>query len=76
MQRPLEANFQQDNAQPYTERVSQESLRNVTTLPWPARSPDWSPIEQIWGHLGLRDWNSMNLNELEARLHQIQSKMS
>ncbi|GFT28685.1 uncharacterized protein TNCV_4832471 [Trichonephila clavipes] len=32
--------FQQDNAQPHTARVSQDCLRTVTSLPWPARSPD------------------------------------
>ncbi|GFV66058.1 transposable element Tcb2 transposase [Trichonephila clavipes] len=42
--------FQQDNARPHTERVSQDRLRTVTTLPWSARSPDLSPIEHIWDH--------------------------
>ncbi|GFS75855.1 transposable element Tcb2 transposase [Trichonephila clavipes] len=48
MQRLPGAIFQQDNAQPHTARVSQDCLRTVTTLPWPARSPDLSPIEHIW----------------------------
>ncbi|GFT18949.1 transposable element Tcb2 transposase [Trichonephila clavipes] len=39
--------FQQDNALPHTARVSQDCLRTVTNLPWPARSPDLSPIEHI-----------------------------
>ncbi|GFW17378.1 transposable element Tcb2 transposase [Trichonephila clavipes] len=39
--------FQQDNARPHTARVSQDCLRTVTTLPWPARSPDLSPIDHI-----------------------------
>ncbi|GFW08994.1 uncharacterized protein TNCV_3475401 [Trichonephila clavipes] len=30
------------------------SLRTVTTLPWPDRSPDLSPIEHIWDHSGRR----------------------
>ncbi|GFT50964.1 transposable element Tcb2 transposase [Trichonephila clavipes] len=38
---------QQDNARPHTTRMSQDYLRTVTTFPWPARSPDLSPIEQI-----------------------------
>ncbi|GFU40036.1 transposable element Tcb2 transposase [Trichonephila clavipes] len=36
-----------ENAQPHTARLSQDCLRTVTTLLWPARSPDLSPIERI-----------------------------
>ncbi|GFT48365.1 hypothetical protein TNCV_4709081 [Trichonephila clavipes] len=28
--------------------VATRSLRTVTTLPWPVRSPNLFPIEQIW----------------------------
>ncbi|GFW23544.1 transposable element Tcb2 transposase [Trichonephila clavipes] len=49
--------FQQDNALPHSERVSQDCLHTVTTLPWSARSPYLSPIEHIWiiwdGELGI-----------------------
>ncbi|GFT33273.1 transposable element Tcb2 transposase [Trichonephila clavipes] len=47
MQRLKRAIFQQDNARSHTARVSQDCLCTVTTLPWPARSPDLSPIEHI-----------------------------
>ncbi|GFU11408.1 transposable element Tcb2 transposase [Trichonephila clavipes] len=40
MQRLPGVIFQQDNAWPHTARVSEDCLRTVTTLPWPARSPD------------------------------------
>ncbi|GFX11868.1 transposable element Tcb2 transposase [Trichonephila clavipes] len=53
MQRLTGAIFQQDNAWPHTARVSQDRLRSVTTLPWPARFSDLSPIEHIWDHLGI-----------------------
>ncbi|GFX98484.1 transposable element Tcb2 transposase [Trichonephila clavipes] len=43
--------FQEDNAPLHTARVSQECLCTVTTLPWPVRSPDVSPIERIWDPL-------------------------
>ncbi|GFT29188.1 transposable element Tcb2 transposase [Trichonephila clavipes] len=44
--------FLQDNAWPHTARMSQDCLRTATTHPWPAHSPDLSPIEHIWDHLG------------------------
>ncbi|GFW53218.1 l-Fucosyltransferase [Trichonephila clavipes] len=47
MQRLPGAIFQQDNARSHTARVSQYFFRTVTILPWPARSPDLSPIEHV-----------------------------
>ncbi|GFU35720.1 transposable element Tc1 transposase [Trichonephila clavipes] len=43
--------FQQDNAHPHTERVAQDFLRHFQTLPWPARSPNLSPVEHVWDKL-------------------------
>ncbi|GFV84784.1 HTH_Tnp_Tc3_2 domain-containing protein [Trichonephila clavipes] len=40
--------YQQDNARPHTARVSQQCLQGYDVLPWPARSPDISPIEHGW----------------------------
>ena len=40
--------FQQDNARLHTAAGTQLSLRGVQQLPWPARSPDISPMEHIW----------------------------
>ncbi|GFV62054.1 transposable element Tcb2 transposase [Trichonephila clavipes] len=71
MQRLPGAIFQQDNARRHTARVSQVCLGTVTTLLWPARPPDLSPIENIWDHLGWRVGNPMSLNELEAKSQQI-----
>ncbi|GFW79354.1 transposable element Tcb2 transposase [Trichonephila clavipes] len=71
MQRLPGVIFQQDNARPHTTRVSQDYLRTFTNLPWPTRSPDLSPIEHIWDHLGWRVGHPMSLKELEARLQQI-----
>ncbi|GFV72178.1 transposable element Tcb2 transposase [Trichonephila clavipes] len=43
--------FQQDNARPHTARVAQDFLRHFQTLPWPARSPNLSPVEHVWDQL-------------------------
>lgn len=47
--------FQQDNARPHVSRATQRALERVSQLPWPARSPDLSPIEHVW------DWMKRRL---------------
>ncbi|GFT62109.1 transposable element Tcb2 transposase [Trichonephila clavipes] len=64
MQRLPGTIFQPENARPHTARVSQDCLRNVTTLPWPARSPDLSPVDHILDHLERRVEHPTSLNEL------------
>ena len=41
--------FQQDNARPHSAQLTQDFLRysHVNVMPWPARSPDLSPIEHL-----------------------------
>ena len=39
--------FQQDNASPHIAAATQRALHGVQQLPWPARSPDLSPIECV-----------------------------
>ena len=44
--------FQQDNTQTHVARILK--AENVPVLPWPAYSPDMSPIEHVWDALDLR----------------------
>lgn len=48
--------FQQDNARPHSAAETEEFLtRNeVEMLPWPANSPDLSPIEHLWDEMERR----------------------
>ncbi|PRD30077.1 UNVERIFIED_CONTAM: Transposable element Tcb1 transposase [Trichonephila clavipes] len=76
IQRLSRAISQPDNAWPHTARVSQYCLHSLTTLSWPARSPDLSSIELIWDHLGWRVGYPTSWNEREARLYMTWNEMS
>ncbi|GFV64220.1 transposable element Tcb1 transposase [Trichonephila clavipes] len=48
--------FQQDNARPHVARIVQRFFVNpqIELFPWPARSPDLSPIENMWSMVAQR----------------------
>ncbi|GFY34905.1 transposable element Tcb1 transposase [Trichonephila clavipes] len=48
--------FQQDNARPHVARIVQRFFVNhqIELLPWPARSTDLSPIENMWSLVAQR----------------------
>ena len=57
------ATLQQDNARPHVALVVTDFLiqNNVNALPWPAMSPDSSPIEHVW-------------DEMQRRLRDLQNE--
>ncbi|GFW84816.1 transposable element Tcb1 transposase [Trichonephila clavipes] len=48
--------FQQDNTRPHVARIVQRFFVNlqIQLLPWPTRSPDLSPIENMWSMVAQR----------------------
>ncbi|GFY25532.1 transposable element Tcb1 transposase [Trichonephila clavipes] len=48
--------FQQDNARPHVARIFQRFFVNhqIELLPWPARSPNLPPIENMWSMIAQR----------------------
>ncbi|KFM77185.1 Transposable element Tc3 transposase, partial [Stegodyphus mimosarum] len=48
--------FQQNNARPHVARIVQGFFinRHIELLPWPPRSPDLSPIENMWSMIAER----------------------
>lgn len=80
--------FQQDNARPHVARTVLNFLdtEQVRLLPWPARSPDLSPIENVWSMVAERLarhhspsttvdelWHSVEAAWTEIPVHAIQS---
>jgi transposase len=63
------------NAMPHRSRAVAAYLQSeaVTSVPWPAMSPDFNPIEHIWDMLGrriqIREPPVQNIRQLEAALH-------
>lgn len=66
------ATFQQDNATPHSAKITTTFLQDVKTLPWPARSPDLSPIENVWVEVKRRVYGvgqeTPNLLQLEQKV--------
>ncbi|GFX48512.1 transposable element Tc1 transposase [Trichonephila clavipes] len=63
--------FQQDNARPHTARVAQDILRHFQTLPLPARSPDLSPVEDVWDQPKRKMPSCHSVHDLELAVQDL-----
>ncbi|GFV17187.1 transposable element Tcb2 transposase [Trichonephila clavipes] len=63
--------FQQDNARPHTARVAPDFLRHFQILPWPARSPDLSPVEHVWDQLKWQMPSCHSVHDLELTVQYL-----
>ncbi|GFU39355.1 transposable element Tcb2 transposase [Trichonephila clavipes] len=63
--------FQHGNARPHTARVAQDFLRHFQTLPWPARSPDLSPVEHVWDRLKWHMPSRHSVHDLKLALQDL-----
>ncbi|GFV54986.1 transposable element Tc1 transposase [Trichonephila clavipes] len=63
--------FQQVNARPHTATVAQDFLRHFQTLPWPAHSPDFSPVEHVWYRLKRQMPSCHSVHDLELAVQDL-----
>ncbi|GFS79482.1 DDE_3 domain-containing protein [Trichonephila clavipes] len=63
--------FEQDNARPHAARVAQDFLRYFQTLPWPARSPDLSPVKHVWDQLKRQRPSCQSVHDLELDVQDL-----
>jgi transposase len=74
--------YMDDNARPHRSKTVIAYLQSeaVTSVPWPAMSPDLNPIEHIWDMLGrriqAREPPVQNVRQLKAALHREWQQLS
>jgi transposase len=67
--------FQQDNAPVHTAKRIEQFLcrKGITVLPWPPRSPDLSPIENLWSQVA-RAVKKRRYNSKDALWESVQKE--
>ncbi|GFS96885.1 transposable element Tcb2 transposase [Trichonephila clavipes] len=63
--------FEQDNSCPHTARVAQDFLHHFQTLPWPARSPNLSPVEHVWDEIKRQMPSCLSVHDLELAVQHL-----
>ena len=68
--------FQEDNAPIHTAKIAKKwkEDNNITSLPWPAQSPDLNPIENLWNELDKKVRSHKPLPKNKEELWQILQK--
>lgn len=68
--------FQHDNSPIHTSRLVQQYLQEneINVLPWPSKSPDLNPIENVWGemtkYIYKHDFRPRNQQELLQKIRE------
>lgn len=74
--------FQHDNSPIQTSNIVCQWLatNNINTLPWPSKSPDLNPIENVWGQITKRlyrnNFRAANPNELWGRIEEAWEELT
>lgn len=73
--------FQQDNAPIQASRKTKAYFEenNIAILPWPARSPDLNPIENVWGYMAHKVYESGHfetVRELKATINDVWTNLA